>query len=85
MVATDVGGVSDVVDEGETGFLVPAGDTDALAVRLAMLAYDPERRETMGRRGRERVLHRYGVERLVDDIDALYRELLATTSPTSRR
>ena len=85
VVATDVGGVSDVVDEGETGFLVPAGDTDALAMRLALLAYDPERRETMGRLGRERALHRYAVERLVDDIDALYRELLPTTSATSRR
>ena len=85
VVATDVGGVSDVVDEGETGFLVPAGDTDALAAQLALLASDPERRETMGRLGRERALHRYAVERLVDDVDALYRELLARTSPTTRR
>ena len=85
VVATDVGGVSDVVDEGETGFLVPAGDTDALAAQLALLASDPECRETMGRLGRERALHRYAVERLVDDVDALYRELLARTSPTTRR
>jgi len=39
----------------------------------------------MGAAGRERVLRRYAVERLVDDIDALYRELLDTTSATSRR
>ncbi len=39
----------------------------------------------MGSLGRERVLTRYAVERLVDDVDALYRELLATTSATTRR
>jgi glycosyltransferase involved in cell wall biosynthesis len=85
VAATNVGGVPDVVDEGETGFLVRAGDTHALAERLEILARDPERRARMGRLGRERVLRRYAVERLVDDVDALYRELLATTSATSRR
>lgn len=85
VVSTDVGGVSDVVDEGETGFLVPAGDTEALAERLARLAADPALRETMGSAARERALRRYAVRRLVDDVDALYRELLATTSPTTRR
>ena len=85
VVSTDVGGVSDVVDEGETGFLVPAGDTEALAARLALLAADPALRETMGSAARERALRRYAVRRLVDDVDALYRELLATTSPTTRR
>ena len=85
VVATAVGGVPDVVDEGETGFLVPPGDTDALAERLELLARDPGRRAEMGRTGRERVLRRYAVERLVDDVDALYRELLETRSPTTRR
>jgi glycosyltransferase involved in cell wall biosynthesis len=85
VVSTDVGGVSDVVDEGETGFLVPAGDTEALAARLALLAADPALRETMGSAARDRALRRYAVRRLVDDVDALYRELLATTSPTTRR
>ena len=85
VVATKVGGVPDVVDEGETGFLVRPGDTHALAERLEILARDPERRTAMGETGRERVLRRYAVERLVDDVDALYRELLDTTSATSRR
>ncbi len=85
VVATKVGGVADVVDEGETGFLVRPGDTHALAERLEILAHDPERRVAMGVTGRERVLRRYAVARLVDDVDALYRELLDTTSATSRR
>jgi len=84
VVATKVGGLSDVVDEGETGFLVRAGDTHALAERLEILARGPSRREAMGSLGRTRVLERYAVGRLVDDIDALYRELL-TTSATTRR
>ena len=85
VVATRVGGVPDVVDEGETGFLVRPGDTHALAERIQILARDPERRAAMGAAGRERTLSRYAVERLVDDMDALYRELLATTSATSER
>ena len=86
VVATNVGGVPDVVDEGETGFLVAAGDTYAMAERLELLARDPARRAEMGREGRERVLGRYAVERLVADFDSLYRELLGdTSSPTRRR
>ncbi len=85
VVATRVGGVPDVVDEGETGFLVRPGDTRALAERLEILAREPDRRVAMGETGRERVLRRYAVERLVGDVDALYRELLATTSATTRR
>jgi glycosyltransferase involved in cell wall biosynthesis len=87
VVATKVGGVPDVVDEGETGFLVRPRDTHALAERLEILARDPERRAAMGAAGRERVLERYAVDRLVDDVDRLYRELLASrpTAPASSR
>jgi glycosyltransferase involved in cell wall biosynthesis len=76
-VATRVGGVPDVVRDGVDGFLVDVGDAEALAERLAELAADPERRARMGAAGRERVLERYAVERLVDDVDRLYRSLLA--------
>jgi glycosyltransferase involved in cell wall biosynthesis len=76
VVATDVGGVSDVVRDEVDGFLVTLDDLDAIADRLARLAADPKLRRRMGAAGRERVLPRYSVERLVDDVDGLYRRLL---------
>jgi glycosyltransferase involved in cell wall biosynthesis len=76
VVATRVGGVPDVVRDGVDGFLVEAGAIDDLADRLARLAADPDLRERMGAAGRERVVSRYAVDRLVDDVDRLYRSLL---------
>jgi len=76
-VATRVGGVPDVVRDGVDGFLVDAGDADELAEKLAELAADPVRRADMGEAGRARVFERYAVNRLVDDVDRLYRALLA--------
>ena len=77
VVATRVGGVPDVVRDGEDGFLVEAGATGDLADRLARLADDPALRARLGKQGRERVLPRYAVDRLVDDVDRLYRSLLS--------
>jgi glycosyltransferase involved in cell wall biosynthesis len=77
VVATRVGGVPDVVRDGEDGFLVETGDTEALADRLARLAADPKLRQRMGASARARVLPRYEVTRLVDDVDRLYRTLLS--------
>ena len=77
VVATDVGGIPDVVEHGTDGFLTGVGDIEGLASALERLARSPALRAEMGRAGRERTLPRYRVERLVDDIDALYRELLA--------
>ena len=76
-VATRVGGTPDVIRDGVDGFLVDSDDPDELAARLAELAGDAPRRAAMGEAGRARVLERYAVERLVDDVDHLYRELLA--------
>jgi glycosyltransferase involved in cell wall biosynthesis len=84
VVATRVGGVPDVVRDGEDGFLVEAGATDDLAERLAQLARDPALRERMGKHGRERVLPRYAVDRLVDDVDQLYRALLSEADARTR-
>jgi glycosyltransferase involved in cell wall biosynthesis len=86
VVATRVGGIPDVVEDGETGFLVRPADTHAMAERLEILARDPARSAEMGRLGRERMLQRYAVSRLLDDVDMLYRELLGeANSATSRR
>ena len=76
VVATRVGGVPDVVRDGEDGFLVDAGATDDLAERLSRLAADPALRERLGAAGRARVVPRYAVDRLVEDVDRLYRSLL---------
>ena len=64
------------MQEGVDGFLVETGDTEALAQQLAVLARDPGLRTRMGEAGRERILRRYAVDRLIDDIDLLYRSLL---------
>ncbi len=76
VVATSVGGVPDVVDDGVDGFLVEPGTVDGLASRLGELARDTELRTRMGAAGRERMQTRYSVDRLIDDVDRLYRELL---------
>jgi glycosyltransferase involved in cell wall biosynthesis len=76
-VATRVGGTPDVVRDGADGFLVELGDVASLADRLAELGADPDLRASMGAEGRARVLARYAVPRLVDDMDRLYRSLLA--------
>ena len=57
--------------------LVRVGDIDAIADALERLAKDPELRRRLGDAGRARTIPRYRVERLVDDVDALYRELLS--------
>jgi glycosyltransferase involved in cell wall biosynthesis len=76
VVATRVGGVPDVVGDGMNGFLFEPGATDEAAERLATLAMDPALRARLGEAGRAYVRERYAVERLVDDVDRLYRSLL---------
>ena len=83
VVATSVGGVPDVVDHGVDGFLVEPGTVDGLASRLGELARDTELRTRMGAAGRERMQTRYSVDRLIDDMDRLYRELLERKGITS--
>jgi glycosyltransferase involved in cell wall biosynthesis len=75
-VSTDVGGVRDVIDTETVGLLAPFGDARALADHVATLLADRDRRRLMGDAGRQSVAARYGLDRLVGDVDALYRELL---------
>jgi glycosyltransferase involved in cell wall biosynthesis len=77
VVATRVGGVASVVDDEETGSLVPAGDPDTLADRIDRLLRDPAHRRALGDRGRERVRQRFGIDRWISELRALYSELLS--------
>lgn len=83
VVATDVGGVRDVVRDGVDGYLVPVGDADAMAARLAEIAADPGLAARLGETGRARVRERYAVSRLVEDVDLLYRSLLEAAGNSS--
>jgi glycosyltransferase involved in cell wall biosynthesis len=75
VVATRVGGVPDLVVSGDTGLLVPPDDPDALARAIQSLLDDVEMRDRLGKAGRRRVVPAYNAERLLEDIDLLYREL----------
>jgi len=77
MVATDVGGNAEVILEGETGYLVPPREPQALADAIARLAGSEERIRAFGLAGRERVHDLFSVERMVERTQDLYLSLAA--------
>jgi glycosyltransferase involved in cell wall biosynthesis len=79
VVATAVGGTPEVVEEGKTGWLVPAGDAGSLAGQIAALLRAPAERGAMGQAGRQRVEQRFSVPRMIADTERLLDGLLAGT------
>jgi glycosyltransferase involved in cell wall biosynthesis len=77
VIATEVGGVPDLIEHGRTGWLVPPRDTAALARAITRLARDPAARLAIGQAARDDAIERFSIGRLVDDIDHLYRSGLA--------
>jgi colanic acid/amylovoran biosynthesis glycosyltransferase len=77
VVATRVGSVDQIVHDGRSGFLVPAGDAAALQRTLTELIEDSKQRAEMGVRGRRHVEQHYDIERLNDRLVDIYRHLLA--------
>lgn len=80
VVALDCDGAGEVCVNDETGFLIPPGDMDLLVKRLVQLHGNRELRERLAQRGRTRVLRDFSVEKMVNEIHALYRQL----SPPAR-
>lgn len=76
VLATDVGGVREVVSDGVTGFVVPAGDLEALTEKLNLLINDHETRIRMSGLGWDVVGEAFHYTRLVSDMRALYTRLL---------
>lgn len=83
VVATAVGGIPEVVKDGETGLLVPPNDVTAFAARLNQLIADAELRATLGQRGYERVLQHFDVRMIARRWEQLYHEVLAA-EPAAR-
>lgn len=82
VIATRVGGVPDVVDDGRSGLLVPPGDPAALAEAVQRLWRDPVLRRRLGDEGRRAVYPRYGLDRLVAQLTDLYLRLLLRKAVT---
>jgi alpha-maltose-1-phosphate synthase len=82
VVASDVGGIPEVVDDGRTGLLVhydpadPAAFEAALAARIAELLADPARAAAMGAQGRDRVLSEFGWAAIAQETVGLYNAIL---------
>jgi glycosyltransferase involved in cell wall biosynthesis len=72
VVATPVGGVPGIIDDGETGFLVAVDDEAALRAKLSELVESPSRLTEVGWRARSVALERYAADRMVDEYLALY-------------
>ncbi|MDD5658005.1 MAG: glycosyltransferase, partial [Elusimicrobia bacterium] len=76
VVASRVGGLPDLVADGETGLLVPPGDAGALAAALGRLAGEPQFAARLGSAARRRCAERFSLERFGADTEGLYGELL---------
>jgi glycosyltransferase involved in cell wall biosynthesis len=81
VVATDVGGNGEAVVKGETGWLVPAKNPEALANRIVDLLKNPARAREWGMRGKERVAELFNVDRMVKEHLRLYEKGSAALAP----
>jgi glycosyltransferase involved in cell wall biosynthesis len=77
VVATRVGAVAEVVDDGKTGFIVAPGDPHAISEQVVRLLADDSMRQTMGEAGRKRVSEHFSVQRCVDTHMSAYEYALA--------
>jgi glycosyltransferase involved in cell wall biosynthesis len=71
VVASDTGGIPEMIEDGVHGALTPPGDVDAVAVAVGRLVDDPELRRRLGTAARERVGARFGLDRHVDRMEAV--------------
>jgi len=80
VVASAVGGLPEVVEEGQSGYLVPPADPQALAKSLRVLLRDPALRCAMGGAGRERVRRHFSADAMTAAVTAIYDEILAANT-----
>ncbi len=76
VVAYNIRGVRDLVEDGVNGFLVPFGDVKGLAEKILYLMEYPEVANTMGKKGRERIEKEFSLDIILRQMEALYKEIL---------
>ena len=81
-IGANAGGVPEQIADGQTGFIFAAGDTDALAARIAPLLSDRDMAARMGERGRQRVMAELTPEGGLEQVAVLYERVLADRGGT---
>jgi N-acetyl-alpha-D-glucosaminyl L-malate synthase BshA len=79
VVATNVGGIPEVITDGYDGYLCAVGDVEGMASRAAELLKDPERHRIFAERGRETALSRFSAETIVPQYERFYQNLIEGT------
>lgn len=76
VVASNIGGLPEVIQDGQEGFLVPSGDVDAMAQRTLQILEDPDLAKRMGYKGRQRAGDLFTVEKILPKYEAYYQRVL---------
>jgi glycosyltransferase involved in cell wall biosynthesis len=84
-IVTDVGGLPEIVADGETGVVVPRDDAAALARAIVELVRDPERVRALGAAARQRAVAAFSADAAADRVAGVYREMAAVASSASRK
>ena len=76
VIATNVGGISQIILDGKTGCLVPSKDVQALLEKMELLVSDRNLANRLGEAGKERVRVKFNLERMIQEVESLYQEVL---------
>jgi glycosyltransferase involved in cell wall biosynthesis len=79
VIASSIGGIPELVMDGETGWLVPPADVETLVSRLRLLLRNPEQRRSMGAAAQARVRDHFSAAQMMENFAQLYEELLGET------
>ncbi|MCI4371790.1 MAG: glycosyltransferase family 4 protein, partial [Thermoplasmata archaeon] len=84
VIVADIPGVREMIEDGREGVLADPVNPHDLGEKIRNLIADPDRRRAMGQRGREKVLESFSIERVTDQIEAVYRAILDGRGVTAR-
>lgn len=84
VISTDVGGVKDIVNDNETGFIIPKNNLEKFAEKLLFLIEDEKTRKKMSQNGWSFVKDNFHYQRLVKDMESYYKKLMKSKNPNER-
>jgi N-acetyl-alpha-D-glucosaminyl L-malate synthase BshA len=76
VIATNIGGLPELITHAETGYLFPIGETEKMAEAAAALLRDHEKHERFGRRARDRAVQNFNASQIIPQYEAFYEEVL---------